>query len=151
MALPQHELGVRDLQVSVKFGASAALNAMVRPQDLRSVRQRNDIERFFAGMYGGERLVTVRVPILSQHDVWKPLCETIDERHDLVTLRHRKSSTRAKVILHVDHEKNIAGADRWTCGHRGSPMRLPFHQYLYLTVPGTSRKYGAAKAFLDNS
>jgi hypothetical protein len=99
--------------------------------------------------------MAVRVPILSQHDVRKPLCETIDEWHDLITLRHRKASTRAKVILHVDHEKHIACADSWTCGHRGSPMRrclpLLIRQYLYLTVPGTSRKYGAAKAFLGNS
>src|ERR1700741_2462535 len=133
MALPQYELGVRNLQVSVKLGAWAALNAMVRPQDLRPVRQRNDIERFFAGVYGGERLMAVRVPILSQHDVRKPLCETIDEWHDLITLRHRKASARAKVILHVDHEKHIACADSWTCGHRGSPMRgclpLLIHQY----------------------
>jgi hypothetical protein len=38
-------------------------------------------------------------------------CETIDEGHHLVALRHGEAPARAKVILDVDYEQNIVGAD----------------------------------------
>jgi hypothetical protein len=55
--------------------------------------------------------MTARVPILRQHHVLKFCRQPIDQRHDLVAARHRQIAAWAKVILQVDHKKNIAVAD----------------------------------------
>jgi hypothetical protein len=52
------------------------------------------------------------MPILRQYRVLKFCRQPIDCRHDLVAARHRQIAARAKVILQVDHKKDIAVADR---------------------------------------
>src|SRR5262249_10457366 len=48
--LAQNELGVRNLQVIVELRTGGVLNAMIRPQDLLSVVDRDGLERTFVAM-----------------------------------------------------------------------------------------------------
>ena len=48
------------------------------------------------------------MPILGEHDVLEAPGEPIDERHDLVPVRHGQATAGAEVVLNVHDEKNIA-------------------------------------------
>src|SRR5262245_45567669 len=49
-ALAQNELGVRNLQVVVELRTGGGLNAVIRPQDLLSVVDRDGLERTFVSI-----------------------------------------------------------------------------------------------------
>jgi hypothetical protein len=55
---------VRNLQAVVELGARRALHAMIRPQNLLPIRERDGLERAPAGMGRCKRVVAGRVPIL---------------------------------------------------------------------------------------
>jgi hypothetical protein len=99
-----------NLQLVVQSSASGVLHAVVRPQDLCAIANIDGL-KVLLPMRGCERLMTARVPILRQHHVFKFCRQPIDYRHDLVAPRHCQIATRAKVILQVDHKKDIAVAD----------------------------------------
>jgi hypothetical protein len=45
--------------------------------------------------------MAARMPILRQHHVLEASGHPIDQRHDLITLWHGKSTARAKIILDI--------------------------------------------------
>src|SRR5262249_7035533 len=106
--LAQNELGVRNLQVVVELRTSGVLNAMIRPQDLLSVVDRDGLERTFVAMRRRERVVAGRMPILRQHYVPETRGDAIDDRHDLIAARNGKLTARAEVILDIDDQQDVA-------------------------------------------
>jgi hypothetical protein len=67
IAFANSQLSVRNLEISVEIGAGRAPHAVVRPERLRSARERNRLEWFLARVRGGKRDVVRRVPVLRQH------------------------------------------------------------------------------------
>src|SRR3954464_7780409 len=68
-----------------------------------------------------------RMPVLRQHDMAKALRHPVDCRHHRVAVTDRQCTARAKIILHVDNEKQVV-------------MRVDLHLGLLLetmTVPNT--------------
>ena len=57
-------------------------------------------------MGAGEGKVTARVPVLRQHNVREARAEAIDERHDLIAVRHGQRAARHEVVLHVDDDQD---------------------------------------------
>ena len=57
-----------------------------------------------------------RMPILREDDIAEVLRKSIDDRHDLIAARHRKRAVRTKIVLHVDHDEDVAVAGCVSCG-----------------------------------
>jgi hypothetical protein len=102
-----------DLQVAAKIGPERRLHAMIRPKNLRTVRDLHSLIRLPAGMTGGKRLVAGGMPILGQHHVLESCGQPIDEGHNLVTGGDWQPSAGTEIVLNVDHQENI------TCGGDG--------------------------------
>src|SRR6266478_117933 len=110
--LAQHECRVRNLEVLAEFGAHRALDAMVRPEYLRSIGERDRLERFSARMRGRERSMAARMPILCEYDIPEALRQTVDDRYHLVAARDREAAARAEIVLDIDDQQNVVFADR---------------------------------------
>src|SRR5262249_60713710 len=96
-ALSQDELGVRNLQVVVELCTGRVLNAMIRPQDLLSVVDRDGLEWTFAAMRRCKRVVAGRGPILRQHHVVEARGDAIADRHDFIAARNGPVSHRTEL------------------------------------------------------
>ncbi len=59
-------------------------------------------------MLAGKRAVILRVPVLRQHGIVKACGQLVDDGHDRVAVGHCQGSTRAEVILHIDHQQDAA-------------------------------------------
>src|SRR5262249_62042017 len=79
-ALAQNELGVRNLQVVVELRTGGVLNAVIRPQDLLSVVDRDGLERTFVAMRRCKRVVAGRMPILRQHHLLEGAADAVEHR-----------------------------------------------------------------------
>jgi hypothetical protein len=101
----------------MEFGAARFLDAVIGPQHLRTVGKANYIERLFVRVCRGKRVMPARVPVLCHNDMRKALGEPVDDRHHLPTMWDLERAAGAKIILDVDHQKDIAVADRQICGH----------------------------------
>jgi hypothetical protein len=66
-----------------------------------------------------------RMPILRQHDITKARGETVDDRHNFVAVRHRQCAARTKIVLHVDDDQHVSGADILLCKRAWRRLR-PF-------------------------
>lgn len=108
IALAQDEFRMGDLQVLVKFGPWRSLNTMIRPENLRPIRDLDDLIRLSPGMCGGERRVPSRVPILSQQYMLETAGKPVDQRYDLIAARDAESGSRTEIVLNVDHKQDIA-------------------------------------------
>ena len=122
VALTDDQLCVRDRDVRGDVGARGSLHAVVRPQNLAAVMQRNAVERAFAGMGRSERHVVRRMPILGENHMSKKPGKAIDHRNDLVALPDGQAPARQEGILHVDHEQNAFVVD-FISGTYASPAR----------------------------
>jgi len=58
-----------------------------------------------------------RVPVLRQHDMRELFREPVDERHDRVAAGNRQKAARTEIVLHVDHDEDVAFADRQLFAH----------------------------------
>ena len=106
--LAQNQLRVVRMQMRVESSAHASLNAMVGPQHLLAISRLNGFEGKASGMIGGEGVMIARVPVLGQNHMAEGGGNPIDHRHHFLAARHSKSASIAEVILHVDHQQNIA-------------------------------------------
>ena len=106
VALADHELRVRDVELGVERGTVRALHAVRRPEYLVAVRQPEGLERLASRMRRGEGNVVARMPVLRQHHVREAPAEAIHERHDFVALRHGERAARHEVVLHVDDDQD---------------------------------------------
>src|SRR5262245_61462956 len=116
-ALAQNELGVRNLQVVVELRTGGVLNAVIRPQDLLSVVDRDGLERTFVAMRRRERVVAGRMPILRQHHVFETRGDAIDDRYDIIAERNGKLGARAEGVLDIDDQQDVVFPDRDRLGH----------------------------------
>ena len=48
------------------------------------------------------------MPVLGQDDVRELAGEPIDQGNDRIPVRHRERAARAKVVLHIDDDQNLA-------------------------------------------
>jgi len=128
---------VRRVEVAVEGCAFRVLNAVVRPQHLIAIRQRDRLKRRFAGMGTGERLVTGRVPVLSQDDMRESRDKPVDQRHDLVAARHCQRPTRAEIVLNIDDQEKVSVVGLHVTGHRRPALLAVTEQgeYRYSVVP----------------
>jgi len=115
-ALPYDHLCAGNIEARMKRRAACPHDAMVGPQNLRAIGEVDRLERS-AAMGGGERRMSERMPVLGQdHDTELP-GQTIDQRHHGVSIRHRKRSAGAKIILNVDDDQRVGGSNLDHC-HR---------------------------------
>src|SRR5438132_1133891 len=91
-------------------GALGALDAVVRPEDLRAVRELDRLERLLAGMGGGKRHVSRRVPVLGEDDVPEGRRDAVDDRDDLVAAVHRQRAPGDEAVLDVDDQEHVVPA-----------------------------------------
>ena len=111
-ALAEDERSMRYREIGVKCRAGACLNTMVRPKNLHAVSEFNHIIGLAAGMAGGKRGMTGRMPILGQDDVAETLRQTVEGRDDFIAVWHCQSAGGAKVVLGIDDEEHIVGSKR---------------------------------------
>src|SRR5579872_4427767 len=102
---------MRNPHRGVKCSARRRLHAMVWPQYLPSVKHCNRLVGRTARVTRGKGQMSWRMPILRQHDVFELLRKLVDYGHDLVAVRHGKRSTRAEIILYVDHDEDVIVRD----------------------------------------
>ena len=108
----------------MEFGAGAALNAEIGPEDLRAKGHVDHLKRGFAGMLAGEAGMAFGVPVLGQDDSGEIVFhQGVDARHDLIPAIDCKGAARAEVILQVDDDEGVVGAGLVE-GHGGSPRVL---------------------------
>ncbi len=98
-----------DIEIRCKGGPIGVLNAVNGPQCLWKAIQINHIPGHLAGMIRGEAAVVGRMPILRRHDQFEAPLNLIGERDHLVSIRHRKSALREKIILQIDEDEGLQG------------------------------------------
>ena len=59
-------------------------------------------------MIRSEGMMIPWVPVLGQDHVAKARGNPMDHRHHILAARHRQRPSIAEVILHVDHQQNVA-------------------------------------------
>ena len=94
----------------MKFGALAALNAVIRPKNLRAIGEFDGFKGFAAPMGGREGAMPFGMPVLCEHHMREPLGDPVDHGHDLIGAGHRQRSALAEAVLHVDHKQHVLGA-----------------------------------------
>src|SRR6185369_13830399 len=95
--LGNHKAALRQLQLRVKFSATAPLNAVARPDAAKVVEM--------AGF--------CRMPVAACHDRQSCCCEQpgcpVERRHYPVSLRYRQSATGAEVVLQINDQQCRVG------------------------------------------
>jgi hypothetical protein len=92
------------VQFGSQFGSLFSLNAMRRPKHLLKIGDMNDVADAMFWMFGGERLMLGRMPILRRHDDVVLRDELIDGLDHFVAAGHSQRAAREEVILDVDDE-----------------------------------------------
>src|ERR1700733_12805005 len=105
VAFAQDQPGMADIQIGVQRGAVAAHDAMIGPEDLRTVEGVDGLVDLPPRMAGGEGGMAGAMPILRQHDIGEALGETIDRLDDLMPAWHSERAARHEVVLHIDDEQ----------------------------------------------
>jgi hypothetical protein len=110
----------------MEVGSPGALDAVIRPQSLRTVAKFNLLEGLFAGVRGGEGIVVGSVPVLGEDDVLEMLCGAMDRPDDRVTVGNGECAAGAEIVLHVDDKEDVVGRDP----HKGVlGCLIPFVSY----------------------
>ena len=52
-----------------------------------------------------------RMPILCEDHAAEIFRKPVDDRHNFIAARHSHSAARTEVVLHIDHDEDIAVAD----------------------------------------
>ena len=125
VALADDQFGMRNVEARVEGGSAAVLEAVIGPQGLRTIGHGHRLEGLFAGVGGGERRMTRRMPVLGQHHVLESMGDAIDDVDDFIATRHRQRATGAEIILHVDDQKNVGVLAHGLTSTRQWPRRSP--------------------------
>src|SRR5579883_630475 len=91
----------------MKGGARGVLNAVIGPQRLRAVIERDLLKGLAARMGAREGAMPPRMPILGQRHMRETLAQLVRDRNDFVALGHRERAAGAEIILHIDDEENV--------------------------------------------
>ena len=89
IAFAQHELSMTEAERLMELRAAGPLNAVIRPQYLLAIRNRDGFVRSAARMGGSERVMAPRVPVLGQQHVSKMSGDVVNDGDDLVSARNR--------------------------------------------------------------
>ena len=95
----------------MELRAVRTLHAVIGPQGLFAVAHLYLIEGAFSLMRAGEGMMSRRMPVLGEDDVFEMRRDLVDYRDDLVTARDGQRSAGAEVVLHVDDEEDILRGD----------------------------------------
>ncbi len=106
-AFPQNQLRSGHVQRWMEVGTEATLQAMLRPQRLRSICHLNLFVDRRARVRRRERDMSCRVPVLRQNDVVKLLRQPVDQRNDSVSIADRKRAPRAEVVLDINYKQGV--------------------------------------------
>src|SRR5439155_4480491 len=88
--------------------------AVVGPEHLRAIGQRDRLERGVAGMARRERKMPRHVPILGKGNVGKTRREGVHHRYDRLPIGHRQRAAGQEIVLHVDDKQQImVGEHKW--------------------------------------
>jgi hypothetical protein len=94
--------------MGVERSAQASLNAMVGPQHVCTMRSLDHFERMVSGVIGGEGVMVAGMPVLGQNHMAEGVGDPVDHWNHFLAARHGQSASVAEVILHVDHQQNVA-------------------------------------------
>jgi hypothetical protein len=102
-AFAEDEFCMGDVQVWMEGCAFGVLDGVLGPEGLRAV---GGLEALVVLLVvgGGEGDVLGGVPVLRKDDVGEFLCESVDDRNDLVTVRYGQVSAGHEVVLNVNDE-----------------------------------------------
>ena len=89
------------------LGAVGALDAMVGPEDLRTVMQFDRLEGLLAGMARGEGGMALRMPVLRQNDMAEGLGEPVDRRDHRIAVGHGERAAGQEIVLNVDDDEDV--------------------------------------------
>ena len=104
------EFGVGSFERGMEVRTRRPLNAVIRPERLRSVGNLNALVRLRTGMSAGEGDVTARMPVLSKHDVGELLRERVDDGYNFVAAWHGQRAAGTEVILKIDDQQGVSSA-----------------------------------------
>ena len=107
-ALSHDQLGMRHVELRVKARPRRSLHAVVRPQNLRAVRDLDRVERAPAGMRAGERSMPGGMPVLGQDHMGEGSRQPVDRGDDRVAVGHRERAARAEIVLDIDDQQNVS-------------------------------------------
>jgi len=93
VTLAQHQLGLRKVEIPAQACTLGALDAVVGPQYLLAVVERDLVEWFLARVRGRERTMSRRMPILGEHHIGKTLGHVVDDRYDFVASWNGEAAT----------------------------------------------------------
>lgn len=107
-AFAQDEFGLRDVKARVEGRSGGVLEAMIRPQSLRTVGSFDGFIGLRMGMGGTERDVAGGMPVLGEQGVGEALSKRVDEGNDGVALFYLESTAGAEIVLKVDDEECVS-------------------------------------------
>ena len=111
MSFAEDQLGLRQTQQGMKIGSAGSLNAVLRPEYLRSVRGFDTLECVTPRMTRRKRQVPLRMPVLRKHDMLEFPRGPVNRLDHPVGLRNSQRAARTEVILHVDNDQHILWSD----------------------------------------
>ena len=83
------------------------------------------------------------MPILREHDVAEVFREPVDDCYDFIALRNGKCAAGTEVVLHIDHDEDVAVADRISCGQFCLLVLLPCVLILHSRPAGKTQRWRA--------
>src|SRR5438094_6652762 len=91
----------------MEVGPFRSLDAMVGPEDLTTIGDRDRLKRSSAHMTGSERRMSGRMPVLGRRCV-REMCEQcVDRRYDGIPVRHGQCAARTEVSLDIDSKQQV--------------------------------------------
>ena len=98
--LAQNQLSLRKMKRRMKLRTPCPLNAVIGPERLRSVGKVDRLEMPLTLMHTGKRMVSRRMPVLSQQHVFEGRRNTVNDIDDLIAIsngkRHRPGKNRSE-------------------------------------------------------
>src|SRR6266436_8169470 len=96
------------VELWVKARPRLPLHAVVRPQNLRAVRDFDGIERASAGVRAGKRSMSRRVPVLGQDHMGEGSRQPVDRGDDRIAIGHGERTAGAEIVLDIDDQQNVS-------------------------------------------
>lgn len=116
VALPQDQLGLREVEGGVEVSARGSLDAVVGPEDLGAVGSFDDIREGLLAVGAGEGDVTGGMPVLGAKNVVEATGEGVDAGDEIeAAVDLKRSAFEEEVDLHVDDEEGVVRGEVHGC------------------------------------
>ena len=109
--LAEDAFGLGNVEGRVKLGAGGLLQAVIGPEALGSVGGLDRLVGLLVGVGAGEGDVGGGMPVLGEDNMGKAGGECVDEGDNGVGVRYGQEAARAEVVLEVDDEQRVGGAE----------------------------------------